>query len=239
VISVPVFCSTATASIYGIFSFETRIFSSETMAQKWEKFDVEEGHLSKEKTEAERIAQRDSMLLFTGRSVRMFSYGALTIVLIQYLEGLGLQDRAIGALLTVILLGDLGVSLWLTSRADIFGRRRCLLIGAILKVIAGCAFGMASPDNTWILFPAGIIGVVSSTGGEIGPFLPIEQAALIQARSDSEPATLFAWYSAAGYLAQVAPDSDLQSSHLAHMCACQDTSSSVPTGLDSGNRRSM
>lgn len=172
-------------------------------AQKWQKFDVEEGNANKETTDEERTARRDGVLLFTGKSVRMFSYGALTIVLIQYLEGLGLQDRAIGALLTIILLGDLGVSLWLTSRADIIGRRRCLLIGAILKVVAGCAFGMASPDNTWILFPAGIIGVVSSTGGEIGPFLPIEQAALIQARSDAEPASLFAWYSAAGYVAQV------------------------------------
>ena len=173
------------------------------MTSQWQKFDVEAGNPRKEPTEAERIAQRDGLLLFTGRSVRMFSYGALTIVLIQYLEGLGLQDRAIGALLTVILLGDLGVSLWLTSRADSLGRRRCLLVGSVLKVIAGSAFALASTEYTWILFPAGIIGVVSSTGGEIGPFLPIEQAALIQARSDAEPATLFAWYSAAGYLAQV------------------------------------
>jgi hypothetical protein len=174
-------------------------------SRQWQKFD-EEGntdHSNSANTEAQAASRRDGILLFTGRSVRMFSYGALTIVLIQYLEGLGMQDSAIGALLTVILLGDLGVSLWLTARADILGRRRCLLAGAVLKVFAGAAFALASAEYTWILFPAGVIGVVSSTGGEIGPFLPIEQAALTQARSDAEPASLFAWYSAAGYLAQV------------------------------------
>ena len=177
------------------------------MAEKtrqWQKFD-EEGITahSNGNTESQAAARRDGVLLFVGRSVRMFSYGALTIVLLQYLEGLGMRDNAIGALLTVILLGDLGVSLWLTSRADNLGRRRCLLVGAVLKVFAGAAFSLVSPDYTWVLFPAGIIGVVSSTGGEIGPFLPIEQAALTQARSYAEPATLFAWYGAAGYLAQV------------------------------------
>jgi MFS family permease len=167
--------------------------------RQWQKFD-EEGKLN---PEAEAAARRDGVLLFIGRSVRMFSYGSLTVVLLQYLEGLGLSDNAIGALLTVILLGDLGVSLWLTSRADNLGRRHCLLVGAVLKIFAGAAFALASPDYTWVLFPAGVIGVVSSTGGEIGPFLPIEQAALIQARSDAEPASLFAWYGAAGYLSQV------------------------------------
>jgi hypothetical protein len=169
--------------------------------RQWQKFDEERPE--SKNFEAEAAARRDGILLFTGRSVRMFSYGALTVVLIKYLEGLGLQDEAIGALLTVILLGDLGVSLWLTARADSLGRRRCLLAGAVLKVFAGAAFALAGPDSTWVLFPAGVIGVISSTGGEIGPFLPIEQAALTQARSDAEPASLFAWYNAAGYLAQV------------------------------------
>jgi MFS family permease len=128
-----------------------------------------------------------------------------------------LHNEAIGALLTVILLGDLGVSLWLTARADSLGRRRCLLAGAVLKVFAGAAFALASPESTWILFPAGIIGVISSTGGEIGPFLPIEQAALTQARSDAEPATLFAWYNAAGYLAQVPRHRASQPSNQLHL----------------------
>ena len=165
----------------------------------WQKFDEEATRY-----ETPAAAKRDGILLFTGRCIRMFSYGSLTVVLISYLEGLGLNDETVGALLTAILVGDLGVSLWLTSRADSLGRRRCLLIGAVLKAVAGAAFAMAGDGTTWILFPAGVIGVVSSTGGEIGPFLPIEQAALTQALSDAEPAPLFAWYNALGYMAQAA-----------------------------------
>ena len=170
-------------------------------ANNWQTFDDEENKSS-------FLARRDGFLLFTGRCIRMFSYGALTVVLISYLEGLGLQDHTVGALLTAILIGDLVVSLWLTARADGLGRRHCLLLGAILKAAAGAAFALAADGTTWILFPAGVVGVVSSTGGEIGPFLPIEQAALTQALSGAEPSSLFAWYNALGYFAQVSGKRD-------------------------------
>src|SRR5258708_30274816 len=74
----------------------------------------------------------DGWVLFLTRFVRLFSYGALSVVLVFYLTGLGLNPTQTGTLLTLTLLGDTVVSLSLTTQADRIGRRRMLLIGAIL-----------------------------------------------------------------------------------------------------------
>ena len=50
----------------------------------------------------------------------------------------------IGAILTLTLIGDTLISLWLTTRADRFGRRRVLIAGALLMAAAGVAFALTS-----------------------------------------------------------------------------------------------
>src|SRR5260370_41666049 len=75
---------------------------------------------------------RDGRVLFLTRFIRLFSYGALSVVLVFYLTGLGLSESQIGTLLTLTLLGDTVVSLFLTTQADRIGRRRMLVVGAIL-----------------------------------------------------------------------------------------------------------
>src|SRR5437667_11867212 len=119
---------------------------------------------------------RDAWLLFSTRFVRLFAYGSLSIVLVFYLVGIGLSAPQTGLLLTLTLVGDVAVSLYLTTRADRIGRRRMLMVGAILMAAAGLAF--ACTRNLWLLIIAGTIGVISPSGNEVGPFLSIEQAAL-------------------------------------------------------------
>src|SRR5262245_29982269 len=129
----------------------------------------------------------------------MFAYGALSVVLVLYLVGLGLSESDTGLLLTSILLGDTLVSLYLTTQADRIGRRRMLIVGACLMVAAGIAF--AFTRQMWLLVIAGTIGVISPSGQEVGPFLPIEQAALSQVVPDRARTDVFAWYTLAGSLA--------------------------------------
>jgi hypothetical protein len=57
----------------------------------------------------------DGRLLFTTRLVRLFAYGFLSVILALYLVQVGLSEAAIGALFTFTLLGDAGISLWLTT----------------------------------------------------------------------------------------------------------------------------
>ena len=142
---------------------------------------------------------QDGRVLFATRFARLFAYGALSIVLVLYLVGLGFSESETGLLLTATLMGDTLVSLYLTTRADRFGRRRMLIIGAALMAAAGVAF--AFTRELWLLVVAGTIGVISPSGQEVGPFLPIEQAALSQVVPDRLRTEVFAWYTLAGSIA--------------------------------------
>ena len=125
---------------------------------------------------------RDAWLLFATRFIRLFAYGSLSVVLVFYLVGIGLSEPQTGALLTLTLVGDTVVSLFLTTRADRIGRRRMLIVGAVLMVAAGLVF--ASTSIFWLLLLAGTVGVISPSGNEVGPFLSIEQAALSHVVTD-------------------------------------------------------
>jgi MFS family permease len=142
---------------------------------------------------------RDGWLLFATRFIRLFAYGSLSVVLVFYLVGLGLTESQTGTLLTLTLGGDTIVSLYLTTRADRIGRRRMLITGAVLMAAAGLVF--ASTGNLWLLVIAGTIGVISPSGHEVGPFLPIEQAALSHVVSDRARTEVFAWYALTGSIA--------------------------------------
>jgi MFS family permease len=146
-----------------------------------------------------RGLDRDGRLLFAMRTLRMFGYGFLAVVLVLYLAAVGLDPLAIGIVLTMTLIGDTLISLWLTTNADRLGRRRVLVAGAALMIVAGIAFAFTSFVPLLIL--AGAIGVVSPTGNEVGPFLAIEQAALTQTVADRRRTATFAWYNLVGYVA--------------------------------------
>ncbi|HEY9074932.1 MAG TPA: MFS transporter [Anaerolineaceae bacterium] len=141
----------------------------------------------------------DITILFTTRVVRLFCYGFLSVVLALYLDQVGLSDRQIGLLFTLTLAGDAVISLWLTTSADRFGRRRVLLAGAVLMAGAGIVFLLTK--NPWLLMIAAVIGVISPSGNEIGPFLSVEQAGLTQLVSNEHRTQTFAWYNLAGSFA--------------------------------------
>ncbi len=143
--------------------------------------------------------RRDVVLLFSARSIRLFAYGALAVVLALYLHQVGLSEGRIGMLFTLTLFGDAGISLWITTTADRIGRKRMLLLGAGLMVLAGIIFSLT--ENPALLVIAGIIGVISPSGNEIGPFLSLEQAALSQLLPAEKRTRSFAWYNLAGSLA--------------------------------------
>ncbi|PYK10431.1 MAG: MFS transporter [Verrucomicrobia bacterium] len=141
----------------------------------------------------------DGYLLFATRVVRMFAYGFLSVVLVLYLADLGLSDTVIGVLLSLTLLGDTVISLGAATGADRIGRRRILVLGALLMLFAGAIF--AFTNNIILLTLAAIIGVISPTGYEVGPFLAIEQAALAQTLPAERRTGIFAWYNLIGSFA--------------------------------------
>jgi MFS family permease len=141
----------------------------------------------------------DITLLFSTRIIRLFCYGFLSVILALYLSEAGLTRGQIGLLFTLTLVGDALISLLLTTSADSFGRKRTLILGALLMAGAGLVFILTR--NVILLIAAAIIGVISPSGHEIGPFLSVEQAGLTQLIPDKRRTQFFAWYNLAGSFA--------------------------------------
>ena len=147
-------------------------------------------------------SRRDVATLFATRGLRLFAYGALSVVLVLHLAAAGLPPERIGLLLTLTLLGDTAVSLLVTTRADRHGRRRMLALGAALMAGAGLLF--AATTDFWLLLLGATLGIISPSGNEVGPFLAIEQAALSSAVSDRSRTRVFARYTLTGSFATAA-----------------------------------
>jgi len=60
---------------------------------------------------------RNLLILFSTRIIRLFCYGFLSVVLALYLAQVGLPEQQIGLLFTLTLVGDAGISLRLTTSA--------------------------------------------------------------------------------------------------------------------------
>jgi len=123
----------------------------------------------------------------------------MSVVLVLHLAAAGLAESQVGLLLTLTLLGDAAISLFITTRADRVGRRRMLIASALLMTLAGVIF--ASTRSFLLLLLAATVGVISPSGNEVGPFLAVEQAALSQAIPAQRRTGVFAWYNLVGSFA--------------------------------------
>lgn len=139
---------------------------------------------------------RDGRLLLTTRAVRSFGYGFLTVILAIYLSLIGFSDFMIGAVLSATLLGSAAFTIFVSIYADRLGRRRMLIVLALMMAVSGTVFAMTT--NRVALFVAAIIGTLSPTGAEIGSFLPMEQAILPQTTTEEKRNSAFAAYNIVG-----------------------------------------
>lgn len=135
---------------------------------------------------------KDAWLIILARCCRMFAFGTNALVLALFFSALEFTDWSIGLFMTLTLLGDVVLSLVLTLIADSYGRRRVLLGGSLLMVASGVAFAIF--ENYWILLLAAVVGVMSATGGDYGPFRAIEESMLSQLTTPATRADVLSWY---------------------------------------------
>jgi MFS family permease len=146
---------------------------------------------------------RDGKLLLTARIIRTFSYGFLSIVLAIYLKLLGFNELLIGVVLTATLVNSVIFNLLASFYADRIGRKKILIIYAILMAISGGIFLIT--NNYMALIVSALIGTINVTGTEVGAFLSIEQAILPQTVNDIKKRNMiFSVYNMAGTFAMSA-----------------------------------
>nr|POF02554.1 putative membrane protein [Quercus suber] len=101
---------------------------------------------------------RDAYLVILMRTLRMLAYGLVALILALFFAELGFPDSRIGLFMTLTLLGDVVLGLFLTLIADRVGRRRILFAGSVLMVLTGAVFAVSK--NFWVLLGAAVVGVV-------------------------------------------------------------------------------
>lgn len=148
--------------------------------------------------EAVQNATWDARILILEKFVRMLAYGQTTLVLGVFFQQLGVPDSRIGLFMTLTLLGDVVISYVLTLYADRIGRRMIIQTGALAMMASGAIFAMSS--NYWVLLGAAVVGVISPSGDEIGPFRNIEESTLAHLTVYEERSDVFAWSSVLGTL---------------------------------------
>ncbi|RDW83998.1 putative MFS transporter [Aspergillus mulundensis] len=139
---------------------------------------------------------RDTKLLIAQRFVRLFAYGGSTLILASYLSALKITDDRIGLFMTLTLVGDVAISFLLTLFADAMGRRAVLVLGSALMVGSGVVFALCG--NYWGLLAAAVLGVISPSGNEIGPFKAVEESTLAQLTPREFLRDILLWYSLSG-----------------------------------------
>jgi MFS family permease len=141
---------------------------------------------------------RDGALVFTGRAVRTFSLGALSLTLPLLLKDRGLSAAALGGVLTATLVEDAVITMAVTAMAPRWGRRRLLILSSIPMILGGMALALAR--DTTVLVAAVILSVVSANGMDAGPFSPLEVAILPDTVRPERQTRAFAWFNVAGFL---------------------------------------
>lgn len=129
----------------------------------------------------------------------MAAYGMLAVVFALFLREAGISEAQVGVLISLTMAGDTVISLYLTTQADRIGRRKTLVVGCFLMLMSSLVF--ASTTSFWPLVIAATLGVLSPSGNEIGPFLPVEQAALSEGIASEKRVGIIAWYNVTGYVA--------------------------------------
>jgi MFS family permease len=141
---------------------------------------------------------RDGRILLVTSGLRSLAFGFLSVILGPYLAARGLSAAAVGAVFTAALVGGAAMTILVTWVADRVGRRRMLIASAMLMALGALPFALGN-DPVWLLLGA-LVGSISPSGKEVGPFLSIEQAILPATISDAHRTSAFAAYNLIGSL---------------------------------------
>ena len=131
------------------------------------------------------------------KASRVFVSGLLSVMTPVYLDLLGYSPTYIGIFLLAIVASSVLSNLVLTRYEGRFGPKFFLLLFSGLMVASGLVLSLAT--STLFLFLAFLIGNISTTGTEAGPFQSIEAGVIPSAHALGGINRVFGVYNVLGY----------------------------------------
>jgi MFS family permease len=135
---------------------------------------------------------RNGWLVVAGKAVRSFAFGLSAVALGLYLHELALEPEAIGAVLSAALVGTTLLTLLVALRGDRIGRRRLLVAGALLMMLA-LLIPLVGPDPA-LLALIGLTGMVAVNSSDSTGLQTIDQALLPDSVPPRQRTAAFALY---------------------------------------------
>lgn len=139
----------------------------------------------------------DVRLIFTVQAVRAFLYGFASILIGASLAATGLDELAVGAVFTAMLLGMAVSSLAVGRWGEAIGRRRSYLGLLAVMGVAGGVFALTGSVPLLVL--VALTGTMSTDPNESGPITSVEQA-MLASQPASERSRVYGRYNAVAYL---------------------------------------
>lgn len=136
--------------------------------------------------------------VLAAKAVRTFAFGWLSVILALYLAHRSFSSTEIGGVFTATMVEDALLTMGLSAMASRIGPVRVMVFTAPLIVLGGVILALADSKG-WLLAGA-ILGTLSPTGQEAGPFTAMEQALLPAAVRSGSTTRVFGWYNVFGFL---------------------------------------
>jgi len=146
-----------------------------------------------------QFATNDVARIVTGRAIRGFADGLVSVLLAQYLTNLGFTPFQVGAIVTGTLIGSavLTLGFGLNAHRTTLGR---LLVGACV-VMALTGLGFALVTTFWALLIIAVVGTLNPSSGDVSVFLPTEQAFIAERVEPAQRTRTYAIYNLGAVLA--------------------------------------
>jgi MFS family permease len=144
-------------------------------------------------------ASADVPRIVTGRAVRGFADGFVSVLLARYLSAIGFSPLQIGAVVTGTLIGSAALTLAVGLTAHRVPVRSLLL--AATGLMAATGVGFAAVTWFWPLLIVAVVGTLNPSAGDVSVFLPTEQAFVAGHVDDVDRPRLYAIYNLAGAFA--------------------------------------
>lgn len=130
------------------------------------------------------------------RMLRLIIFGATSLIIVTYLKMIAFDESQIGLIMSGIFAGDLLTSFLWSMAADQWGRQRVLVISSFTLLITCLTFTFCTSPR--VLLAVAFIGVITPSGGEVGPFRSVELSSLALLVPHSRRLDIYAWYAFLG-----------------------------------------
>lgn len=141
---------------------------------------------------------REGRFLLAAKAVRTFGFGWLSVILALYLARRGFSSTEIGGVFTATMVEDALLTMGLSAMASRIGPVRVMVFTAPLIAVGGVILALANAKS--LLLAGAVLGTLSPTGQEAGPFTAMEQALLPGTVRSGSTTRVFGWYNVFGFL---------------------------------------